>query len=373
VSGLNERLARVALSRAVEPGDVRTAALVRQLGAVDALEALRRRAARGEGDIAPRRLDCEPEQDLERAAGIGIRFVTPEDEEWPEQLTDLGHGIDVQGLGGVPVGLWARGPVSLRACEGSVAVVGSRSATTYGVHQAEALAAAVARTGRVVVSGAAFGIDRAAHGGALGAEGDTVAVLARGLDRAYPEGNADLFDRLVQSGALVSEVPHGVAPTRVRFLARNRVIAALTRGTVVVEAAVRSGALNTANWADRLSRQVMGVPGPVDSAPSAGVHELIRRGSATLVARGEHVLELLGESGSHLCADPRGPRRPADGLTMRERQLLDALPPDDPLPLAGVAEAAAMQARHAAWTLDRLARQELAVEGPAGHWRRGAV
>lgn len=365
-----DRWARVALSRAVEPGDVRTAALVRQLGPVDALEAYRRRAARGEGDVAPRRLACSPEKDLEEAAERGISFVVPGDAGWPAQLDDLGHGVEVQGLGGTPVGLWVRGDVGLLRQDGGVAVVGSRSATTYGCDQAGRVAAAVARSGRPVVSGAAFGIDRAAHGAAVAVGGGTVAVLACGLDRAYPAANADVISRIAETGAVVSEVPHGMGPTRVRFLARNRLIAALTAGTVVVEAAVRSGALNTANWADRLSRRVMGVPGPVTSAASEGVHELVRRGGATLVSRPEHVLEMLAPSGAALVADRRGAGRSGDGLSVRLRQLLEAAPPDEPAPLAEVAEAAAMPVRHAAWTLERLALQGLVVEGPVGHWRR---
>jgi len=368
-----ERLARVSLSRAVEPGDCRTAALVRQVGPVDALEAYRRRAARGEGDVAPRRLSGSPERDLEEAERLGITFVVPGDPGWPRPLDDLGHGIEVQGLGGVPVGLWVRGDVGLLADGRGVAVVGSRSATTYGADQAGRVAAAVARAGRPVVSGAAFGIDRAAHGAAIASRGTTVAVLACGLDRAYPAANADVIARIASTGALVSEVPHGMGPTRVRFLARNRLIAALTAGTVVVEAAVRSGALNTANWADRLSRPVMGVPGPVTSAASEGVHELVRRGGATLVSRPEHVLEMLAPSGTDLATERRGQVRRGDGLTLRERHLLDATPPEEPAPLPEVADAAAMPQRHAAWALDRLARQGLVEEGPAGHWRRAAL
>src|SRR4029078_13034542 len=123
-------------------------------------------------------------------------------------------------------------------------------------------------------------IDQAAHRGALAGGVSTVAVLACGVDRAYPAAHQRLLDHLADRGAVVSELAPGCAPTRLRFLARNRVIAALTRGTVVVEAAVRSGALNTANWANRLHRTVMGVPGPVTSAPSQGVHQLIRTGAA---------------------------------------------------------------------------------------------
>ena len=152
----------------------------------------------------------------------------------------------------------------------AAAVVGSRSATTYGAGVAGDVAAHLAGHGVTVVSGAAYGIDVAAHRGALAARGPTLAVLACGVDRAYPAAHTTLLDYIAERGLVVSELPPGCSPTRLRFLSRNRVIAALAQGTVVVEAAVRSGALNTANWAARLNRVVMGVPGPVTSAPSGG-------------------------------------------------------------------------------------------------------
>ena len=157
------------------------------------------------------------------------------------------------------------------------------------------------------MSGAAFGIDQAAHRGALANRGPTVAVLACGADRAYPAAHRNLIDYIADVGLVVSEAPPGCAPTRIRFLARNRVIAAVARGTVVVEAAVRSGALNTASWAGGLGRTVMGVPGPVTSAPSAGVHQLIRARDALLVTSGEEVLEAVGPIGTFTLDDPRAP------------------------------------------------------------------
>ena len=265
-------------------------------------------------------------QVLSVAERRGIRFVTPADAEWPAQLDDLAHGQRVQGLGGVPVGLWVRGPMSLTDLVGSIALVGSRSATTYGFDVATEVAAAVARAGAPVVSGAAYGIDQAGHRGALAAGGATVAVLACGADRAYPAAHRELIEHIAQHFAVVSEAPLGSAPTKVRFLSRNRLIAALTRGTVLVEAALRSGALNTAHWADQLSRVLMGVPGPVTSATSQGVHERIRNGAASLVTSGAEVLELVGESGVHLVAAPRGPERPHDGFSLRAVRVLDAVP-----------------------------------------------
>ena len=217
-------------------------------------------------------------------------------------------------MGRAPLGLWVRGPLRLDALPAPVAVVGSRSATTYGTDVAAELAAGLARAGSAVVSGAAFGIDQAAHRGALAGDGPTVAVLACGVDRAYPAAHQRLLDHLAEHGAVVSELAPGCAPTRLRFLARNRIIAALSRGTVVVEAAVRSGALNTASWTARLNRPLMGVPGPVTSAPSEGVHQLIRSGAATLVTRADDVLELTGQMGEHLAEEARAPVSARDGL-----------------------------------------------------------
>ena len=230
---------------------------------------------------------ADPERDLERAGGLGIRFVVPGDDEWPVALDDLARAPHLHERGGVPLGLWCRGPLRLaEVVEQAVAVVGSRSATSYGGSVAGEIAGALARESWTVVSGAAFGIDQAAHRGALASRGPTVAVLACGADRAYPSAHRSLIDYIADVGLVVSEAAPGCAPTRIRFLARNRVIAALARGTVVVEAAVRSGALNTASWAAGLGRAVMGVPGPVTSAPSAGVHQLIRARDAVLVTSG---------------------------------------------------------------------------------------
>ncbi len=363
-----DKAARVVLSRAVEPGDPRTAALVAHVGAPQALEVLRRGGRDAPEDVAPRRLEVDPEQDLERAAELGLRFVVPGEPEWPEGIDDLAHGIEVQGLGGVPVGLWVRGPARLDEMAGSVALVGSRSATTYGTDTAVRFAAGAGRAGVPVVSGAAFGIDRAAHEGALAVGARTAAVLACGLDRPYPAAHADLIDRIARTGAVVSELPHGMGPTRVRFLSRNRLIAALTAATVVVEAAVRSGALNTAHWADQLSRAVLGVPGPVTSAASEGVHELLRRGSASVVTRPEHVLEVVGRAGQHLLVDPRAPDRPGDRLTLRQRHLLEAVEPDEPLAVLDLADRVAMPARVAAWELTRLVAAGLVVEAAPGQW-----
>lgn len=316
-----DRLARAALSVLGEPGEHRVLSLVDDLGPELVLDLLRT-----EESTAARYRGLEPERVLERATRAGVRFVTPADGEWPRQLDDLAAVPALQERGGVPVGLWVRGPLPLDEVGGAVSVVGSRSATTYGADVAAEIAATVSGAGRAVVSGAAFGIDQAAHRGALAGEAPTVAVLACGADRVYPAAHQRLIDHIAATGAVVSETPPGGSPMRIRFLARNRLIAGLAVGTVVVEAAYRSGALNTANWASRLSRHLMGVPGPVTSAASQGVHQLIRSGAATLVTSGSDVLELVGAAGEHLVEEPRGPEGPRDRLSLRQRQVLDAVP-----------------------------------------------
>lgn len=320
-AGDDDRLARVALGRIAEPGKVSLLSAVTDLGAVAVRDGLLENPVLG-----PRLEAVDAARELEAAARSGLRFVIPGDDEWPAGLDDLAHAPPVQERGGVPLGLWVRGPVRLDELPGALAVVGSRDATTYGADLARDLAAEVATTGRLVVSGAAFGIDQAAHRGAIAAGAPTVAVLACGADKAYPEKHTDLIAHIAATGAVVSETVPGGAAMRVRFLTRNRLIAALTAGTVVVEAALRSGALNTANWAGRLNRHLMGVPGPVTSASSGGVHQLVRTGAATLVTSGAEALEVLGSAGEHLLATPRGRDRPRDALTDRQRLVLDAVP-----------------------------------------------
>lgn len=363
-----ERLARVRLSRASEPGDLTTASLVTQLGPEGAVE--RQLEPKPDSELHLRLAAADPAAELERAGRLGIRFVVPGDEEWPAQLDDLEAGnVEHLGMGLLPVGLWVRGPMRLDALAESVAVVGSRSATIYGCEVARGIGAGVARAGIAVVSGAAVGIDDAAHRGALGAGGPTVAVLACGPDRAYPVQNGDVIRHLWSTYAVASEAPPGSAPTRRRFLARNRVIAALTRGTVVVEAALRSGALNTASWAELLSRPVMGVPGPVVSAPSQGVHERIRAGAATLVTHAGDVLEIVGAAGEHLLEVPRAPERPRDRLTRVEQQVLEAVPVVRPARVDSIADVAKTHVRVADPTLRRLRELGFVELLPSG-WRQ---
>ena len=362
-----DRLARVALARITEPGHVRLLDLVTDTGA----EAVHTRLL-DDPEVGPRVAAVEPERELATAARSGLRFVVPGDDEWPAELDDLRTTEPVQERGGVPIGLWVRGPLRLDGLGGSLAVVGARTATTYGTGLAADLAATVGQAGRAIVSGAAYGIDIAAHRGAVAVEAPTVAVLACGADRVYPQAHDQMIDHLAAEGAVVSETAPGGAPMRVRFLSRNRIIAALSAGTVVVEAALRSGALNTANWASRLNRTVMGVPGPVTSPSSAGVHQLIRTGAATLVTSGEETLELLGASGEHVLDLPRGKDRPRDGLSHLQRQVLDAVPVARGAPTVSVARVAGLATEKVHATLLALEVRGM-VEVDDDGWRLAAL
>jgi DNA processing protein len=205
--------------------------------------------------------------------------------------------------------------------------VGSRAATGYGNHVAIEMAAHLAERGVTVVSGGAFGIDASAHRGALAASGVTVAVLAGGLEFGYPRGHGQLFSAIAADGVLVSECPPDRGPTRPGFLVRNRIIAGLSAGTVVVEAAVRSGALNTARHARELCRPVMAVPGPVTSEQSAGCHELIRDYGAMCVTCATDVAEHLAPPGVGLSDGPRrGSATARDGLDPTAVAVLEEVP-----------------------------------------------
>ena len=348
---VDDRLARVVLSCGVEPGDGTTSSLVRQVGAVEALR--QSLVPKPDSGLAERLEEVDPERRLDQAARCGIRFLVPGDPEWPAALDDLDDCITDEGFGGSPPGLWVKGPMPLTELTASVAVVGSRAASVYGVETTRMVCDHLATAGVPVVSGGALGIDFHAHDATLAADGSTVAVLACGVDRVYPVANRRLLHHLAAEFAVVSEQPPGSAPTRPRFLARNRLIAAMTRGTVLVEAALRSGALNTAGWAELLNRQVMCVPGPVTSYTSQGVNHWLRQGRGTLVTHGAEVLELVGRAGEHLVDEPRGEGRPRDGLTTIERTVLEWVPVSTP---AGVESIARLSSLHIRTTVSALRR-----------------
>ncbi|NSL42778.1 DNA-processing protein DprA [Streptomyces sp. 8P21H-1] len=338
MSGEEERLHRAFLVRVVEPGDEICGRWLRESGAEEVAGCLAGDGRRLPGvtdarwaGLRARAERADPRRDLATARDSGTRFVCPGDSEWPGQLDDLGDAK--------PIGLWVRGLPSLRIWAlRSVAVVGARACTEYGAHMASTLGAGLAERGWVVVSGGAYGVDGAAHRGALGAGGATVAVLACGVDRPYPRGHTQLINRIAEQGLVIGELPPGDHPTPSRFILRNRVIAALTRGTVVVEAAYRSGALVTARAAQRLGRFTMGVPGPASSGLSAGVHELLR-GDAVLVTDAAEVAELVGDMGE-LAPARRGPVLPRDLLDPAAGRVLAALPAGKALPRQEIARGA---------------------------------
>jgi DNA processing protein len=358
VGGLTERTARALISRVAEPGDRDMAALLAASSAPAVVERLRTSSEPTLEKFRARLASADPERDLERAAALGGRLVVPGDLEWPTQLADLG---EVE-----PWALWVRGSADLRiSVLRSVAVVGARACTSYGSHVASGLGADLAAAGWTVVSGGAFGIDAAAHAGALAGHGVTVAVLACGVDVAYPPRHDALFARIAADGLLVSEVPPGAAPHRGRFLVRNRLIAALTRGTVVVEAALRSGALSTARDAERLGRPVLAVPGPVTSEMSRGVHRELRRGAA-LVTDAAEVIEAVGWLGVDLAPEPSGAVGPRDMLDPLSARVLDGVPARRPATVESVARTAGVTTSEASAALGLLELAGMVRRGPDG-------
>jgi DNA processing protein len=365
VVGDDERAARASLLRATEPAVAGVVRHVRDVGPVQAIDDIRRGHAVGASDPAAmlaRLSTGDGEQDLEVAARFGMRLVCPGDDEWPVGLDDLA-ALDADCLG-----LWVRGPLRLdEAARQAVAVVGTRAATEYGEHVALELSVGLAERGWTVVSGLAYGIDAAAHRGALAAPGATVAVLACGADVAYPKGNRGLYERIVADGAVVSEHPPGAAPQRARFLVRNRLIAALSAGTVVVEAAPRSGARSTARHAGELFRHVMVVPGPVTSSLSAGCHQLLRdRPDSVLVTKVDEVIEQVGPMGA-LAERVSGPVRRRDLLGPAVSRVLDAVPVRRPAPAERIARTAGMRLDAVVAALAALAAHDLVGQTAEGY------
>jgi len=324
-----------------EHGVAATLAAVRDGAPIHGIdvEALRHRLATASG-----------EQDLERAAAAGGRLICPGDGEWPVVLDDL------RWVNRDCFGLWVIGNRSLAdLTERAVAMVGTRVATDYGVRVTSDIATGLADRGWTVVSGLAFGIDGAAHGAALAVGGLTVAVLACGVDVPYPEGHRALYERIAAEGLICSEHPPGASPQRPRFLVRNRVIAALGAGTVVVEAALRSGARSTAGHATALNRHLMVVPGPVTSATSAGCHALLReRPDAVVVTRAEDVIEQCGHMGE-LAPPQSGPATIRDALGPMVARVLEGAPVQKGAAVESIAAAAGVSVPVAAAALAALA------------------
>lgn len=323
------RRALAYLSRVAEAPCPELAVLVRKVGPVDA--ANRVKSGHVDGDLARRtearrEIDCAA-QDLEVLRRRGGRLLYADDEEWPFlAFTSFGavnHSERPQAH--PPLALWAIGEARLDdMAQRAAAIVGTRACTSYGEHVAADLAAGLVERDVAVISGGAYGIDGAAHRATLACDGFTVAVLACGIDVPYPSGHASLLHRIGEQGLVVTEYPPGVRPARHRFLTRNRLVAALSGATVVVEAGARSGAANTAAWARALGRPVCAVPGPVTSAASVGCHALLS-GEAHLVTRAADIVEHVGHIGE-LAPDEERPSTLLDGLGDVEQRVYEALP-----------------------------------------------
>lgn len=341
-----EGFARAAWTGIAEPGDRVAGELISALGAGSALTALvehwtvdrleselRERCELTAAEIragvarwTPRLNSASTVTSLRQAARLGVRLLVPHDTAWV-------RGVD--GLGAhAPIALWVRGTErALASIEHSISLVGARAATGYGEHVTMEAAAGLVDRGFAVVSGAAYGIDGMAHRSALASMGQTVAFLAGGVDRFYPSGHDALLSRMTESGAVISELPPGAQPSKWRFLQRNRLIAAASQATVVLEAGWRSGSLNTAAHAAALGRPLGAVPGPVTSPASAGCHRLIRDFDAVCVTNAEQMAELCahsspgegssasgGESKSDISPDTV---RVLDALSRRSGRLLE--------------------------------------------------
>lgn len=362
------RRARMLLTSWSEPGDDDLVAHVAAVGAARVVDEILtatsplRRAAGMRTRIRDARgsVDALVGPVEEQADRCGARFIMPGDAEWPTQLDDL--------LTRAPLGLWVAGAAQLRRLAAfSLAMVGARAATPYGEGIAREMAAELAAVQWTVISGGAFGIDAAAHRGALNAQGTTVCILAGGVDVPYPRAHESLIARIREQGLLVSETPLGGAPMRQRFLTRNRVIAALSRGTVVIEAALRSGSGTTAREAHALGRAVMAVPGPVSSPQSAGCHALIRDIGAHLVTGSRDVLRHVDPAASTPEEDWS-----ADSLGPREARVLDAVPLRRAAPLSRISSTAGLVEPDVLAALGVLEAEGLVERADSG-WRRGSA
>lgn len=326
-----ETFARAAWTGIAEPGDGMAGVLVASLGAVNALnaiidgwssgrlaDALRAVGAEGSGleeDVThglerwrPRLKCSDVVHYLMQAERVGAHLLVPGDPLWPDAVGDLGTHS--------PLALWWRGvPRALEALERSISLVGARAATGYGEYVTLEASAGLVDRGFAIVSGAAYGIDGMAHRAALTSFGTTVAFLAGGVDRFYPAGHDALLAQIVETGAVISELPCGSSPTKWRFLQRNRLIAASSNATIVLEAGWRSGSLNTAGHAAALGRPLGAVPGPVTSPTSTGCHRLIREYDAVCVTDADEMAELAGGDLGRIAQKTSGLPVPDEGRT----------------------------------------------------------
>jgi DNA processing protein len=352
-----ELFARAAWSGIAEPGDRLAGILVQQLGAVEALRtvltgptvgALVARLGDGGAPVAdeqqvgdavarwrPRLQMSAVVHALRQAARVEARLLVPSDPHGPPGVGDLDEHA--------PIALWVRGTdAALAAMPRSIALVGARAATGYGEHVTMEASAGLVDRGYAIVSGAAYGIDGMAHRAALASHGQTVAFLAGGVDRFYPSGHDALLTRIVAEGAVISELPCGQAPTKWRFLQRNRLIAAASRATVVLEAGWRSGSLNTAAHASSLGRPLGAVPGPVTSAASAGCHRLIRDFTAVCVTNPDEMAELAPLDRAPALFGLDAPGVGTGDRSPELTRLFDAISVRSPRPVADIAARAGL-------------------------------
>lgn len=331
-------------------------------------------------ETAARHRECHPEADLEAAAAVGARLIHPGHPDWPAAELDAAFGFAGQQAGGradavAPHALWVRGGSPAALCAQAVALVGTRAISRYGAEVTGSLARGLAGHRWTVVSGGALGVDAVAHTACLDAGGSTVVVAACGIDVDYPRRHARLFDRVTEHGAVVSEYPPGATPHRHRFLTRNRLVAALSLGTVVTEAAWRSGALNTLSWAEHLGRVCMAVPGPVTTAGSVGCHERIRTRTAELVTSADDVRALVGPAGTPDSGEQYeldfGPD-PVQRLDRNQLRVFDALEPGEGRTAGEVAATAGLPLPLTVHLLVGLMRAGLVrLEGEL--WHRGQL
>ena len=248
--------------------------------------------------------------ELKRIADFGCRIVIPEDENYPELLRQIYDP---------PIVLYVKGTLSPRD-KNSVALVGSRMTTSYGMNVARKLSYQLAYMGITIVSGGARGIDTAAHQGALSGKGRTIAVLGTGINQVFPAENGPLFEKIISNGALITQFPFNRPADKQSFPIRNRIVAGMTLGTAVVEANLTSGALITANFAVEYGRQVFAVPGPIDSPRSKGCHDLIKKGAKLCEGAEDIVTEFEYLFPTSNKPSPGGVQLP--GLTLSENENL---------------------------------------------------
>lgn len=364
MSNLSERLARMGLCALGHLGSPQLVQLVEREGPEWVWAQLRKST---ENRWSRKAVGIDPEEILRATRLAGARFLIPDDPDWPAQLADLNVAM-VNNQAGAPFGLWIKG-ADLPDTSQSVAIVGSRAPTQYGTTVAGELAAELSASGIPILSGLAFGIDAAAHNGALRAGGVTVGIVASGVDKPYPASNASLASLLVRRGAILSEAPPGTHPTKAAFLARNRLIAALSVGVVVVEAALRSGAKNTAAWASELGRVVMAAPGSVHSSLSTTPHNMIRSGQAVLVTGGRDVLEAVGPVGRLPEAATRGPDKPFDLLPEDAQLVREAIHVGEEATAGALARRAGLTMMQCLAALQLLLDEGWVEQSLSGEWR----